>query len=58
MNKRDRELLDKQFGRLVSPSRHSGVVIFMIIGMFIAGVTLGGTLSAHETKLLPIVKTR
>jgi len=50
MNRRDRELLNKQFGRLTPRPRNSGVLVLAILGVFFAGVALGGSLSAYENK--------
>jgi hypothetical protein len=50
MNLGDRELLDKQF-RWLSPSpRNDGAMIFAVVGVFLAGMTLGGILFAHKSE--------
>ena len=48
MNRRDRELLDKQMRRL-SPPRNDGVIAIMLAAMFLVGVALGGVLSPHQS---------
>jgi len=47
MNQRDRVLLDKQVRRITPTPRHGGAVILAMVGIFLAGITLGDTLSAH-----------
>jgi hypothetical protein len=53
MDRRDRELLDKQMGRLSAP-RNDGVIAVMFAVMFLVGMTLGSVLSEHETELAQI----
>jgi hypothetical protein len=54
MDQRDQELLDKQL-RSVSPSpRNDGVMMMAIVGVFFAGVTLGGVLFANENEPAPM----
>ena len=48
MNRRDRELLDKQMARL-TPPRNEGAIALMLAAMFLVGVTLGGVLSPHQS---------
>jgi hypothetical protein len=48
MNRRDQKLLDKQFRWARPAPRHEGVMILAIVAVFFAGITVGGTLSAHE----------
>jgi hypothetical protein len=50
MNKRDQKLLDKQLRAVSPPSRHDGVVMIAIVGMFLAGMTFGSLLSAPAEK--------
>jgi hypothetical protein len=50
MNLRDRELLDKQFRWLSPAPRNDGLMIFAVVGVFLAGVTLGGTMFAHKNE--------
>lgn len=50
MNRRDRDLLNKQFSWLTPKPRSNGRLILAIVGVFFAGVALGGSLSAHEDK--------
>jgi hypothetical protein len=44
MNRRDRELLDRQMSRIQIPPRRDGVLILAMVGVFIAGLTSGGLL--------------
>jgi len=54
MNQRDRDLLDKQLNWIVpSRRRHNGAIILVMVGMFFAGIALGGTLSAQEAQSVP-----
>ena len=47
MNRRDQELLDKQFRRLNTAPRSDGVIIILtIIAVFLAGIAIGDVLSA------------
>jgi hypothetical protein len=49
MNRRDQELLNKQF-RWLSPSpRSDGVMILAMVTLFFAGIVLGGAVVAHES---------
>jgi hypothetical protein len=53
MDRRDRELLDKQMRRL-SPPRNDGVTAVMLAVMFVVGMTLGGVLSEPKTEPIQI----
>jgi len=53
MTRRDRELLNKQFGR-VTPAPRNGVLILAVLGVFLAGMAVGGSFSAHEDKSVPL----
>jgi len=44
MNRRDRELLDRQMSRFQPPPRRDGVLILAMARIFIAGLTAGGLL--------------
>jgi hypothetical protein len=44
MNRRDRELLDRQMKHIQSQPRRDGVSILGMVGVFIAGLTAGGLL--------------
>jgi hypothetical protein len=44
MNRRDRELLDRQMKHIQSQPRRDGVLILGMVGVFIAGLTAGGSL--------------
>ncbi len=48
MDQRDRELLDKQLGRL-TPPRNDGVLILAILAVFFGGMALGGFLFGYES---------
>jgi hypothetical protein len=50
MNRRDRELLDKQFRWLTPKPRNNVSLILAIVGVFLAGTALGESLFAHEGK--------
>jgi hypothetical protein len=49
MNRRDRELLDKQM-RSLSPPRNDGVIAVMLAAMFLVGIALGSVLSPHQSE--------
>ncbi len=49
MNRRDRELLDKQLRGLNLPPRHDGVMALAIFAVFLAGMALGGLVFAHKS---------
>jgi hypothetical protein len=53
MERRDRELLDKQMRRL-TPPRNDGVIAVMVAVMFLVGVTLGGVLFPHQSEQIQI----
>jgi hypothetical protein len=53
MDQRDKELLDKQMGRL-RPPRNDGVFAVMLAAMFLVGVALGSVLSAHQSEPIQI----
>jgi hypothetical protein len=53
MDRRDKELLDKQMGRL-TPPRIDGVIAMMLAAMFLVGMTLGGVLSAQKSEPIQI----
>ena len=42
MNRRDRELLNRQIGRLRPAPRHDGILVAAMIGVFLTGLTVGG----------------
>jgi hypothetical protein len=44
MNRRDRELLDRQMSRIQSQQRRDSVLILGMVGVFIAGLTAGSLL--------------
>ena len=50
MTRRDWDLLDKQFHWLVPTSNNNGIVLLTIVGIFLGGITLSGTLSVHQSK--------
>jgi len=53
MTRRDRDLLNKQFKRM-TPAPRSGVLILAVVGVFLVGIAVGGSLSAHENKSVPL----
>jgi hypothetical protein len=53
MDRRDRELLDKQMRRL-TPPRNDGVIVGVLVAMFLVGVALGNVLSAHQSEPIQI----
>jgi hypothetical protein len=50
MDKHDRELLDKQVGRLAPPPRGQGVLMVAITGVFLVGIMVGGLMFARNTE--------
>ena len=54
MDRRDRELLDKQPRRLV-PSPRSYLLMLAIVGVFLSGIVVGGLIFANKTE--PPVQT-
>ena len=48
MNRRDRQLLDKQL-RGYTQQPKDGIVILTVVAVFFAGVTLGGTLFSRQS---------
>jgi hypothetical protein len=53
MDRRDRELLDKQMRRL-TPARNDGVIVGVLVAMFLVGVVLGNALSTHQGEPIQI----
>jgi hypothetical protein len=53
MTRRDRELLDKQFRWQTPKPRNNGVLILALVGVFVAGIALSGSVSAPERKPVP-----
>jgi hypothetical protein len=49
MDRYDRELLDKQMGRLTAP-RNDGVIAVMLAAMFLVGVAIGGVVFPHQSE--------
>jgi len=47
MNRRDQELLDKQFRWLHDAPRNDGALALGVIVVFLAGISLGGAVFAH-----------
>ncbi len=54
MNRRDQELLDKQFHALSVPPRSDGVLMLGILAVFFAGIALGGFLYAYTSVPGPV----
>jgi hypothetical protein len=50
MNRHDRELLDRQMSRLQHAPRRDGMLILVMTGVFIAGLTAGGLLFTFGSK--------
>ena len=46
MNRRDQELLDKQLHGVLPGPRHDGALALAILAIFLAGMTIGGFLTA------------
>ncbi len=53
MDQGDQELLNRQLDKL-TPPRHDGVLILTVVAMFFIGMTLGGFLSARESRALQV----
>ncbi len=56
MDRRDRELVDKQMRRL-TPQRNDGVIAVLLVAMFLIGMTLGGVLSEPKPEPIQIAST-
>ena len=55
MNRHDRELLDRQLWRVSSsPPRSGGITGMGFVGVFLAGMAIGGVLFAHDSKQIQI----
>lgn len=50
MDGRDRELLDKQMRRLGPAPRNDGAMILALVAVFLAGMTLGAAVFAHNSQ--------
>jgi hypothetical protein len=50
MDKHDRELLDKQVGRLTPARRGQGMLMVAIAGVFLFGIIVGGLMLARNTE--------
>jgi hypothetical protein len=55
MDRRDWELLDRQTKRFQTPSPREGVMIAVLVGAFLAGMTAGGAYSfgSHSSAQTP-----
>ena len=53
MDRRDKELLDKQMRRL-TPPRNEGVIAVLLASMFLVGMTLGSVLSEPKPESIQI----
>ncbi len=51
MDRHDRELFDKQMRHLNPPPSNNGTAVLGVVAAFLAGVTLGGYMVAHQTEL-------
>ena len=49
MDRAGQELLDKQFQRFLPPPRRDGLMVLAVVGVFLAGLTVGGSLFAYRT---------
>ena len=49
MDRRDKELLDKQLARFQPPPRRDGLMVLAVVGVFLAGVTAGSFLFAYRS---------
>ena len=49
MDRREKELLDKQM-RLLSAPRNDGVIVVMLAAMFLVGVVIGGVVFPHQSE--------
>jgi hypothetical protein len=66
MDQRDRELLDKQMGRLQPTPGQAGTLIAVVVGVFLVGVTFGGLMfsssepirvAANDVAVAPLLGT-
>jgi hypothetical protein len=66
MDRRDRELFDKQMRRLQPTPGQAGTLIAVIVGVFLVGVTFGGLLfsssepirvAANTVEVAPLLGT-
>ena len=54
MNRRDRELLDKQLHAIYVPPRRDGVLMLGILAVFFAGIAFGGFIYAYTSEPGPV----
>jgi hypothetical protein len=57
MDRREKELLDKQMRRLSAP-RNDGVIGVMLAAMFLVGVAIGGVVFPHQSEPTQIASTQ
>lgn len=57
MDRRDRDLLDKQFCWLHSSPRSDGILVLVFVGIFVAGIAFGMTVVQHETSVTKVVSS-
>ena len=50
MNRRDRELLDRQLHGLTVASQRDGILVLAFLAVFFAGITLGSFLYAYTSE--------
>ena len=55
MDRRDKELLDRQLQHLVPSPRSDGELMLAIVGVFLIGTVVGGIIFANKTE--PPVQT-
>ena len=46
----NRKLLDQPVGRVAPPLRRDGLLVLAIVGVFFAGISVGGLIFAHKTE--------
>jgi hypothetical protein len=51
MDRRDRDLLNKQLGRLSPPPRNEGMLILAIVAVFVVGMMAGASLFSRNSEL-------
>jgi hypothetical protein len=54
MNRRDRELLEKQLRPLTMPPRSDGVLVLATLAVFFGGMAIGGFVFGYEGGAAPI----
>jgi len=57
MDRRDRELLEKQLRPLTMPPRSDGVLVLATLAVFFGGMAIGGFVFGYESGPAPIAGT-